>query len=149
MIIIGSDHAGFELKEKIRKKLILDGYDFIDVSPDYIENDDYTDVVERLCDSMTGSDKGVMVCGTGIGSAIMANKFRGIRATTCFDEYTAKMSRQHNNANVLCMGGRTSIAKEEKSWWSIIDTFIIEEFTKEERHVRRLNKIKEIERRGK
>lgn len=148
MIILGADHAGFELKEKIKKKLIQSKYSINDVSLNYDKEDDYTDIVENMCEKITDKDFGIMVCGTGIGSCIMANKFNGIRAAICFDEYTAKMTRMHNDANLLCLGGRTAVADDNKIWWNIVDKFITTEFSNEERHIRRINKIKEIEKRG-
>lgn len=145
MIVIGSDHAGYEMKEKIKKMLSEKNHQYIDVSEKYIENDDYTDVVADICRKMRDIDLAIMVCGTGIGSSIMANKFKGIRAAICYDEYTAKFTRLHNNANMLCLGGRTVLAEDEKKLFSIVNTFIATEFSNEERHIRRLNKIREVE----
>ena len=97
MIILGADHAGYELKEKIKELLDKWNYDYVDVSPEFITDDDYTDVVETICKKMNvSSDKAIMVCGTGIGSCIMANKYKGVRAAICYDEYTAKFTRLHN-----------------------------------------------------
>ena len=146
MIILGSDHAGYELKEKIKKMLDEWNYDYIDVSPEFLTDDDYTDVVETICKKMNvDSDKAIMVCGTGIGSSIMANKYKGVRAAICYDEYTAKFTRLHNDANMLCLGGRTSVAQNNELLESIVKTFLDTEFSKEERHVRRLEKIKRVE----
>lgn len=146
MIILGSDHAGYELKEKIKELLDRWNYDYIDVSPEFITDDDYTDVVETICKKMNvSSDKAIMVCGTGIGSCIMANKYKGVRAAICYDEYTAKFTRLHNDANMLCLGGRTTVAKNNELLESIVKTFLDTEFSKEERHARRLEKIKRVE----
>lgn len=146
MIILGSDHAGYELKEKIKKMLDEWNYTYIDVSPEFLTDDDYTDVVETICKKMNvDSDKAIMVCGTGIGSSIMANKYKGVRAAICYDEYTAKFTRLHNDANMLCLGGRTSVAQNNELLESIVKTFLDTEFSKEERHVRRLEKIKRVE----
>lgn len=146
MIILGSDHAGYELKEKIKKMLDAWNYAYIDVSPEFLTDDDYTDVVETICKKMNvDSDKAIMVCGTGIGSSIMANKYKGVRAAICYDEYTAKFTRLHNDANMLCLGGRTSVAQNNELLESIVKTFLDTEFSKEERHVRRLEKIKRVE----
>lgn len=148
MIIIGADHAGYEMKEKIKEILDEKNYKYIDVSPEYIEMDDYTDVVEKIYDTMNVSeDKAIMICGTGIGSCIMANKYKGIRAAICYDEYTAKFTRLHNDANMLCLGGRTTIAEDTEKVKLIVMTFLETPFSDEERHVRRLNRIKEIEKR--
>jgi len=145
LIVIGSDHAGYDMKEKIKEMLDRNSYEYIDVSEKYIENDDYTDVVTDICNKVNEKDLAIMVCGTGIGSSIMANKYKGIRAAICYDQYTAKFTRLHNNANMLCLGGRTVLATDDDKLFDIITTFINTEFSNEERHIRRLNKIKEIE----
>ena len=146
MIIIGSDHAGYELKEKIKSMLNLWNYNYTDVSPDYIADDDYTDVVNKICTSMNFNlDKAIMICGTGIGSSIMANKYNGVRAAICYDEYTAKFTRLHNDANMLCLGGRTSVAQDDELLEKIVKTFLDTNFSQEERHIKRLEKIKKVE----
>lgn len=147
MVIIGCDHAGFDMKEKIREMLEEGKYSYIDVSKEFIESDDYTDVVTNICEKMNKDDKSIMVCGTGIGSSIMANKFVGIRAAICYDEYTAKMTRYHNDANMLCLGGRTILADDEEKLKNIVKTFLDTKFSNEQRHVRRLSKIEEVEKR--
>lgn len=147
MIIIGSDHAGYEMKEKIKKVLESENYEYVDISKEYVKDDDYTDVVEVMCEKMTSKDKAIMVCGTGIGSCIMANKYEGIRAAICYDEYTAKFTRLHNDANMLCLGGRTVLSEDEVKLKTIVKTFLDTEFSFEERHVRRLDKIKKLEKR--
>lgn len=147
MVIIGCDHAGFEMKEKIKEILEGQKYDYTDISKEFAESDDYTDVVTNICVKMKKEDKAIMICGTGIGSAIMANKFPGIRAAICYDEYTAKMTRYHNDANMLCLGGRTILADDEEKLKRIVQTFLDTEFSFEERHIRRLNKIEEVEKR--
>lgn len=146
MILIGTDHAGFELKEKVKKILEEEKYNYVDVSPEFVENDDYTDVVSNICEKMNKKDDlAIMVCGTGIGSSIMANKYNGVRAAICYDEYTAKFTRLHNNANMLCLGGRTIIAENDRLLKNIVKTFLDTEFSNEERHIRRLEKIKKVE----
>lgn len=147
MIIIGCDHAGYDMKEKIKELLQKDNYQYIDISEQYIETDDYTDVVYEMCNKLKENDKAIMVCGTGIGSSIMANKFAGVRAAICYDEYTAKFTRLHNNANMLCLGGRTVLSEDDNKLKSIVKTFLETEFSFEERHVRRLKKIEEVEKR--
>lgn len=145
MIIIGSDHAGFDMKEKIKEMLIRNNYEYVDVSEEYIESDDYTDVVTEICNRISDTDLAIMICGTGIGSSIMANKYKGIRAAICYDEYTAKFTKLHNNANMLCLGGRTILSEDYDKLFNIVITFITTEFSNEERHIRRLDKIKEVE----
>lgn len=147
MIIIGSDHAGYDMKEKIKKMLEDENYQYVDVSEKYIADDDYTDVVATMCEKMSKEDKAIMICGTGIGSSIMANKYAGVRAAICYDEYTAKFTRLHNDANMLCLGGRTILAEDDDKLKTIVKTFLDTEFSFEERHVRRLNKIENIEKR--
>lgn len=147
MVIIGSDHAGYDMKEKIKKMLKNENYEYIDISEKYIADDDYTDVVTAICEKMTKEDKAIMVCGTGIGSSIMANKYAGVRAAICYDEYTAKFTRLHNDANMLCLGGRTILAEDDQNLKLIVKTFLDTEFSFEERHVRRLKKIENIEKR--
>lgn len=145
MIILGSDHAGYEMKESIKEMLKGNNYDCVDVSDKYLENDDYTDVVKEICNKLGTGDLAIMVCGTGIGSSIVANKYKGIRAAICYDEYTAKMTRYDNDANMLCLGGRTVLAEDKEKLFSIVKTFISTKFSNEERHIRRLNKVKEVE----
>ena len=135
------------MKEKIKELLQKDNYQYIDISEQYIETDDYTDVVYEMCNKLKENDKAIMVCGTGIGSSIMANKFAGVRAAICYDEYTAKFTRLHNNANMLCLGGRTVLSEDDNKLKSIVKTFLETEFSFEERHVRRLKKIEEVEKR--
>lgn len=147
MIIIGCDHAGYDLKEKVKKMLEQENYQYEDMCKEYVESDDYTDVVSNMCNKMDKEDKAIMICGTGIGSSIIANKYKGIRAAICYDEYTAKFTRLHNDANMLCLGGRTILAEDENKLKVIVKTFLDTEFSFEERHVRRLNKIAEIEKR--
>lgn len=147
MVIIGCDHAGYEMKEKIKEMLEEQGYSYTDVSKEFVESDDYTDVVINICEKMNKEDKAVMVCGTGIGSSIMANKFAGVRASVCYDEYTAKMTRYDNDANMICLGGRTVLADDEEKLNNIVKTFLDTQFSNEERHIRRLNKIEEVEKR--
>lgn len=148
MIILGTDHAGIELKEYIKKELTKEGYEFLDISNFNTREDDYPDIVENLCCKIKEIDFGIMICGTGIGSSIVANKIKGIRAAVCYDNYTARLTRYDNNANVLCLGARTDIAKEKGFVYEIVKTFVNTPFSNEERHIRRLEKIIEIENRG-
>ena len=148
MIIIGCDHAGYDMKERIKEMLEKEKYRYIDVSKEFVESDDYTDIVTNICEKMSKEDKAIMVCGTGIGSSIMANKFAGIRAAICYDEYTAKMTRYDNDSNMICLGGRTVLAEDEDKLKRIVKTFLDTEFSFEERHIRRLKKIEEVEKRG-
>ena len=111
-IAMASDHGGIHLKEHIKKYLQDKGIEVVDHGTYTEESCDYPDYAAKLCQDITsgasGAEKGILICGTGIGISIAANKCRGIRAALCADVYSAKMSREHNNANVLCMGERTT-----------------------------------------
>lgn len=148
MIILGTDHTGIELKDYIKEKLEKDKYEYLDISNEKIDGDDYPDIVENMCDKISKEDFGIMICGTGIGSSIVANKIKGIRAAVCYDNYTARLTRCDNNANVLCLGSRTDIAKDKEYIYEIVKTFLNTPFSNEERHIRRLEKISKIENRG-
>lgn len=142
-VIFGSDHSGFKLKSVIMADLKEKGYQvedcgaFSDVASDY---PDYTRKVARelLNDK---SALGILICGTGIGCSIAANRIPGIRAGLCTSAYEARMSREHNNANILCLGERVL---GEQLALEIVDTWLNARFSREERHVRRLQKVEEI-----
>lgn len=141
-IVIGSDHAGFELKEEI-KKFFSEYYEILDVGTNSTDSVDYPDFAKRVCDCILKNkvDIGILICGTGIGMSITANKFKGIYAALCYDTNTASLARRHNNANVLCLGGRTTKLEDAIE---IVKTFLNEGF-ESGRHLRRYEKIKEIE----
>ena len=109
-IAIASDHGGFELKGKIIERLEEVGYEMVDMGTTSAESVDYPDFGIAVANaiSLKEYDKGILICGTGVGMSITANKFPGIRAALVHDHYTAVMSRKHNNANVLVLGGRTT-----------------------------------------
>lgn len=143
-ITIGSDHGAFELKEEVKKVLAeFEGVEVKDVGTFSADSVDYPDIAEKVCaDVASGAaDRGIALCGTGIGISIAANKIKGIRCALCHDVFSAKMSREHNNANVLAMGGRVigyGPAGE------IVRAWINAEF-EGERHERRINKIMALE----
>ena len=143
MIIgIASDHGGFELKEDIKEYLISKDIDLIDYGTDSLESVDYPDFGKAMAKAVIEKkvDKGIVLCGTGIGISIAANKVRGIRCALCSDVFSAKMSRAHNNANMLAMGGRVigkGLAME------IVQAFLDTEF-EGGRHEKRVEKIGEI-----
>lgn len=144
MIAIGSDHAGFELKAEIMKYLKENGYDFKDFGTDSgCCSVDYPDFGLAVAEAVrNGScDKGILVCGTGLGISISANKVPGIRAALCTDSFTAKMSREHNDANILALGARvvgTGLALD------IVENWLKTEFLGG-RHKTRVDKITGIE----
>ena len=147
MIIIGADHTGFELKKNIIEYFIKNNRVFKDVT-DYDVNldDDYPDVAREICLEVLKEKEnlGIAICGTGIGISIACNKINGIRAALCLDEDMAKMSRKHNDANVLCLGARLKYVEKIEDVYNILDSYLNTEF-EGVRHERRLEKIVEIE----
>lgn len=144
-IYIASDHAGLELKEKIKEHLSQRKINYEDLGPAvYKEEDDYPDYAFKVANmvSKNQNSAGILVCGSGAGMAIAANKIKGIRAVEAYDEYSAKMSRLHNDSNILTIGARNILpAKAIK----LIDIWINTEFSGETRHKRRIEKIKKFE----
>ena len=143
-IIIGCDHAGYEAKLRLIAKLERDGWSVTDVGCFSTESCDYPIPVHMLCKRIQSGEftLGILICGTGIGVSIAANKHRGIRAAVCSDLFSAEMTRKHNAANVLCMGAR--VLDDEKIA-AITDTFLANEPLDEELHKRRLRMISELE----
>lgn len=142
-VAVGSDHGGLELKKVVNGVLSDEGIQVIDVGTDTPDPVDYPDYAKKVAALVRdGSvDLGILICGTGIGMSIAANKVNGIRAALAWDIFTARMARRHNNANVLTLGGRTTgpeLAKE------IVKAFVREPF-EAGRHEKRVNKIAEIE----
>jgi len=141
-IILAADHAGFELKEKLKKFLQQSDISFEDYSPKLVNEDDYPDVAFKAAQRVAkAKEMGVFICGTGIGMCIAANKVKGIRATMAYDEVTARLSRQHNDANVLCLGGRLT---DEKTAISILKIWLNTRFL-EGHYTRRNEKIHRFE----
>lgn len=138
-IAIGGDHAGYEYKEQLRKQLEQEGYEVKDFGPFSADSVDYPDFAHPLAETVgSGSyDMGILICGSGNGVAITANKHQGIRAALCWNKELSALARQHNNANVLCLPSRFvayELAKE------ITDTFLNTEF-EGGRHSRRVDKM--------
>ena len=142
-IALASDHAGFDIKQGIAAFLKKNNYTFHDFGSGPGEKVDYVDYAVKAINSIIGgdNDRGILICGTGIGMSITANKFKGIRAAVCCDEYMARMSRAHNNANCLTMGGRV-LPLDEALY--IVETWLNTEF-EGDRHKRRVDKISELE----
>mgnify|MGYP006359173829 CR=1 FL=1 len=142
-IILGADHRGFNLKEKL-KVLLSKQYNVIDVGTTSEASVDYPDIAEALAKAIQGGagNKGIIICGSGVGACVAANKFRGIRAGICHDAFSAHQGVEDDDMNVICLGGGIvgeSLAVE------VIHTFLNAKFKPEERYVRRLEKIKKIE----
>lgn len=143
MLVIASDHAGFELKREIMSYLDEKNIKYIEKGCKDGESCDYPLVAKEACEEIISGNasSGILICGTGIGISIAANKVNGIRAAVCTDTYTARFTRMHNDANVLCMGGRV-IGKGLAL--DIVDAFLSNEF-EGGRHKRRVDQITAIE----
>lgn len=144
-LAIGADHAGWELKEQLKAWLIQSGHQIIDFGTHSPDSVDYPDYAVQVAEAIAAgkAERGLLICGTGIGMAMTANKVPGIRAAFCPDLFTARMSREHNDANVLALGGRLT-GKEAAV--EILRTWLTAEFAAG-RHARRVEKIAELERR--
>lgn len=142
MIAIGSDHGGFELKEKLMEHLSERGLEYKDFGTYSSASCDYPVYAKAVANAVTSGecDRGIIICGTGIGVSITANKVRGIRAALCGDCFSAEATRQHNDANVLCMGARVV---GEGLALKIADTFLDTPFSNDERHIRRISMIED------
>ena len=140
MLAIGSDHGGFRLKQAVMKHLEQRGIAYHDYGTYTAESCDYPDFGRAVALAVAGGecDRGIIICGTGIGISISANKVPGIRAALCGDCFSAEATRQHNDANILAMGERVV---GEGLALKIVDTFLDTPFSGDERHQRRINKI--------
>ena len=138
-ICIASDHAGYDLKEKIKEYLIKKDVPIIDLGPLTDNSVDYPDFAKKLAKRLVlkKSDAGILVCGSGTGMAMAANKFKGIRAAQCYNKKNTILCRQHNNANIICLGARMIKTKEA---FSFINFFFNTKFDGG-RHSKRINKI--------
>ena len=141
-IVVGSDHAAYELKEAIKEKLINEGHEVIDVGCDAPESVDYPKYGHAVGRTVASgeAERGIAVCGSGIGISIACNKVPGIRAALCTSVEMAEMCRRHNNANVVCMGAR--MISQELAF-DIIDTWMTTDF-EAGKHLRRINEIEDI-----
>ncbi len=144
-IAIGSDHRGFEVKTKIIEHLKKLGHESIDCGAHDCNSIDYPDIATAVAEKIVSGDvdRGILICGSGIGMAITANKFPGVRAATCHDDLTAEMSRRHNNVNVMCL---SADLLGERLIDRMVDLWINTEFEKG-RHQRRVDKISDVEKR--
>ena len=142
-VLIGSDHAGYKLKVEVYNYLKDKGFDIEDVGTYSEESCDYVDFAEKVASGVSSgkAERGILICGSGIGMSIVANKFPGIRAALCTSEYHARKSRQDNNSNVLTMGGRVTTFEMARL---IVDAWFETDYAGG-RHQRRLDKIAKIE----
>jgi len=145
-IAVASDHAGYELKQKVGAQLSSDGHEVVDLGAHDMSPSDYPDFARSAGGAVVAGlvERAIIVCGSGVGAGIAANKIKGIRAGVCHDTYSAHQGVEHDNMNVLCIGSRVigeSVALE------IVRTFVQARFSSEERHARRVGKILDIERR--
>jgi ribose 5-phosphate isomerase B len=143
-IAVGADHAGYPLKQSILDYLTQAGYEPVDLGTNSTDPVDYPDFARAVCEAVRSGDcvEGILLCGSGVGASVAANKFPGIRAGLCHDTYSAHQCREHDDCNVLCIGPRVI---GEKLALEIVATWVRAEFTNEERHKRRLAKIDAIE----
>ncbi len=143
MIALGSDHGGYALKEEIKKYLTEQGVPFLDFGTDSEASCDYPVYAEKVCRSVLAgeSEKGILCCGTGIGMSMAANKLRGIRCACCSDCFSAEMTRRHNDANVLSLGGRVVGAGLALK---IVELFLTTPF-EGGRHARRVGQVMALE----
>ncbi len=144
-VVLGADHAGFELKEGLAASLRGGGYQIVDVGTHSDASVDYPDFAEAVAQAVASGQvqRGILVCGSGVGASIAANKVPGVRAGLCHDTYSAHQGVEHDDMNVLCLGARVvgvELARE------LVSAFLSARFTGEERHRRRLGKLLLIER---
>ncbi len=142
-VVIGADHAGYEMKERIKKEL-ADHYEFVDLGTNSDESVDYPEYAEKVAQqvAVTSDAQGVLVCGSGIGVSIVANKVNGVRAALCYSKDAAASAREHNNANIVATAGRTQTQDDPVE---IVKTFLETDFSNEERHARRVKQMMEVE----
>ena len=146
-VAIAADHAGFELKTELAGLLRESGQEVVDLgASSYNADDDYPDFAEAAAVAVANGDvqRSVLICGSGVGASIAANKVKGARAALCHDSYSAHQGVEHDDMNVLVLGSRvigSALARE------LVETFLRAEFSGEARHVRRLNKVKALEKR--
>ena len=144
-IALGGDHNGFEMKRNLASWLKGQGHEVVDIGPHaYDGQDDYPDFVAPLAESVLSgeAERGVLICGSGVGASVAANKVPGIRAGLCHDIYSAHQGVEHDDMNVLCLGARVigpEVARE------LVAAFLSATFTGEERHLRRMGKVRAME----
>jgi RpiB/LacA/LacB family sugar-phosphate isomerase len=146
-VVVGADHRGYELKDEIAAALKRDGHEVLDVGTNSADSVDYPDYARAVGEAIVDgrAERGIIVCGSGVGAGIAANKMRGVRAALCHDTYSARQGVEHDDMNVLCLGARVvgdALAME------LVKAFLTARFKGEERLRRRLDKVAEMEREG-
>ena len=142
---IATDHGGFGLKEELVKQLREAGHEVVDFGAHRLnQGDDYPDYVVPLAEAVAAQkvDRGVAICGSGVGASVCANKIRGVRAALIHDHFSARQGVEDDHMNILCMGGRTVGAAVA---WDLVQTFLAAEFSQAQRHLRRLSKVASLE----
>ena len=142
MLALGCDHGGYELMQEVKAHLTKRGFEFKDFGCYSTDSVDYPEYAKKVAHAVADGqcELGILICGTGIGISIAANKVKGIRAALCADCFSAQATKEHNNANILAMGARTTgpgLALK------IVDTFLDTPFSNDERHIRRINMIED------
>ena len=147
-VAIGADHGGFPLKAELTPWLRENGYEVLDMGAEtFVPTDDYPDYAQAVAEAVASgkAQRGIIICGSGVGACIVANKIPGVRASLCHDSYSAHQGVEHDDMNILCLGARVvgvELAKE------VVDAFLKAKFSGEERHKRRLQKMLDIEARN-
>jgi ribose 5-phosphate isomerase B len=146
-IALACDHGGYSLKNIVKESILADGYVVIDLGTDSTQSVDYPDFAEKLGLAITHGDaeRGILICGSGVGACIAVNKIKGVYAGICHDTYSAHQGVEHDYMNVLCLGARVIGAELAKE---LVNAFLKAQFSNEERHVRRVNKVYKIEEAG-
>ena len=142
---IATDHGGFALKEELVARICAAGHEVVDFGAHQLTpDDDYPDFVVPLGEAVVAGklDRGVAICGSGVGASVCANKVKGVRACLIHDHFSAKQGVEDDHMNILCMGGRT-VGPEVA--WDLVKTFLVAEFSSEPRHLRRLGKVASLE----
>ncbi len=143
-IVLGSDHAGFEMKQNLIKYVLAAGHEVLDVGTESTAPVDYPDFAEAVGLAVRNRkvERGILICGSGVGASVAANKIPGIRAGLCHDAYSAHQGVEHDDMNVLVLGSRVIAAEVAHD---LVKLFLNATFSGEERHVRRLAKVKDLE----
>jgi RpiB/LacA/LacB family sugar-phosphate isomerase len=146
-IVVGADHRGYELKDEIAAALRRAGHEVLDVGTNSADSVDYPDFARAIGEALADdrAERGVLVCGSGVGASIAANKIRGVRAAVCHDTYSARQGVEHDDMNVLCLGSRVV---DSQLALELVKAFVGARLRGEERYRRRLDKVTEMERQG-